>query len=69
MQSNATGRTCPKCGSDDYTFRHRMQKEADSEKGDLPTEEIKHPLQGVRSSSGGGNASRNRVVRIRELEA
>jgi hypothetical protein len=36
----ATGRTCPKYGSDKHTFRSRKQIEATAEKG--PELEVKH---------------------------
>jgi DNA-directed RNA polymerase subunit M/transcription elongation factor TFIIS len=42
MSQGPVTRTCPKCGSDDYTFRHRKKIEADPEEGEPPAVETKY---------------------------
>ena len=41
-QQTPAGRTCPKCDSEDYQFRHRKQVEADAEKGEPAAVETKY---------------------------
>ena len=60
-QQKPVGRTCPACGSADYTFRSRKKIEADPEKGEPEAWETKYRCKAcenewkVRVAAGGAS--------------